>query len=26
LRQLGAQPILTDLMHFYRERATATGA
>jgi len=22
LRQLGAQPILTDLMHFYRERAT----
>ncbi len=21
LRQLGAQPILTDLMHFYRERA-----
>jgi uncharacterized damage-inducible protein DinB len=23
LRQLGAQPILTDLMHFYRERATA---
>ena len=26
LRQLGAQPILTDLMHFCRERATATGA
>jgi uncharacterized damage-inducible protein DinB len=26
LRQLGAQPILTDLMHFYRERATARGA
>ncbi len=25
LRQLGAQPILTDLMHFYRERAVATG-
>jgi len=25
LRQLGAQPILTDLMHFYRERATAAG-
>ena len=24
LRQLGAQPILTDLMHFYRERATAS--
>lgn len=23
LRQLGAQPILTDLMHFYRERAQA---
>lgn len=23
LRQLGAQPILLDLMHFYRERATA---
>jgi uncharacterized damage-inducible protein DinB len=23
LRQLGAQPILTDLMHFYRERAKA---
>jgi uncharacterized damage-inducible protein DinB len=26
LRQLGAQPILTDLMHFYRERATAANA
>ena len=26
LRQLGAQPILTDLMHFYRECATAAGA
>lgn len=26
LRQLGAQPILTDLMHFYRERATAASA
>jgi uncharacterized damage-inducible protein DinB len=26
LRQLGAQPILTDLMHFYREHATAAGA
>jgi len=26
LRQQGAQPILTDLMHFYRERATAAGA
>jgi uncharacterized damage-inducible protein DinB len=26
LRQLGAQPILTDLMHFYREKATAVGA
>lgn len=26
LRQLNAQPILTDLMHFYRERATAAGA
>lgn len=26
LRQLGAQPILTDLMHFYRERATAVNA
>lgn len=25
LRQLGAQPILTDLMHFYRERAAAAG-
>jgi uncharacterized damage-inducible protein DinB len=26
LRQMGAQPILTDLMHFYRERAAAAGA
>ena len=26
LRQLGARPILTDLMHFYRERAVAAGA
>ena len=26
LRQHGAEPILTDLMHFYRERATAAGA
>ena len=26
LRQLGAQPVLTDLMHFYRERASAVGA
>lgn len=26
LRQLGAQPILTDLMHFYREMATVAGA
>lgn len=26
LRQLGAKPILTDLMHFYRERAQAAGA
>ena len=26
LRQLGAQPILTDLMHFYRERAVAQEA
>jgi len=26
LRQLGAQPILTDLMHFYRERSVAAGA
>ena len=26
LRQLGAQPILTDLMHFYRERATVANA
>jgi uncharacterized damage-inducible protein DinB len=24
LRQLGAQPISTDLMHFYRERSVAT--
>src|SRR5450432_1344916 len=24
LRQLGAQPILTDLMHFYREKVSAT--
>jgi uncharacterized damage-inducible protein DinB len=24
LRQLGAQPILTDLMHFYRERQSAS--
>jgi uncharacterized damage-inducible protein DinB len=24
LRQLGAQPILLDLMHFYRERSTGT--
>jgi uncharacterized damage-inducible protein DinB len=24
LRQLGAQPILTDLMHFYRERGAAS--
>src|SRR5262249_15664504 len=24
LRQLGAQPILTDLMHFYRDRSLAT--
>jgi uncharacterized damage-inducible protein DinB len=24
MRQLGGQPILTDLMHFYRERAAAT--
>jgi uncharacterized damage-inducible protein DinB len=23
LRQLDAKPILTDLMHFYRERAAA---
>ena len=26
LRQFGAQPILTDLMHFYRERALAAKA
>jgi uncharacterized damage-inducible protein DinB len=26
LRQLGAQPILTDLMHFYRERSLAKSA
>jgi uncharacterized damage-inducible protein DinB len=26
LRQLGAKPILTDLMHYYRERATAASA
>jgi uncharacterized damage-inducible protein DinB len=26
LRQLGANAIATDLMHFYRERATAAGA
>jgi uncharacterized damage-inducible protein DinB len=26
LRQLGAQPVLTDLMHFYRERSIAAGA
>jgi uncharacterized damage-inducible protein DinB len=26
LRQHGAQPILTDLMHFYRERSAAAGA
>ncbi|HJT68695.1 MAG TPA: DinB family protein [Terriglobales bacterium] len=26
IRQLGAQPILLDLMHFYRERATAISA
>ena len=26
LRQHGAQPILTDLMHFYRERAVAANA
>ena len=26
LRQLGAEPMLTDLMHFYRERATAVPA
>ena len=26
LRQLGAKPILTDLMHFYRERSVAASA
>ncbi len=26
LRQLGAEPVLTDLMHFYRERSVAAGA
>lgn len=26
LRQLGAQPILTDLMHFYRERAASSAS
>lgn len=26
MRQLGAQPILTDLMHFYREQAGTAGA
>ena len=26
LRQLGAQPVLTDLMHFYRECGAAAGA
>src|SRR5216684_9425047 len=26
LRQLGAKPMLTDLIHFYRERAVAAGA
>jgi uncharacterized damage-inducible protein DinB len=26
LRQLGAAPVLTDLMHFYREHANAAGA
>ena len=26
LRQLGAQPVLTDLKHFYRERSVAMGA
>jgi uncharacterized damage-inducible protein DinB len=26
LRQLGAQPILTDLMHFYREQSTGAAA
>ena len=26
LRQLGAKPTLTDLMHFYRERSSAASA
>ena len=26
LRQLDAEPVLTDLMHFYRERSAAAGA
>ena len=26
LRQLGAKPVLTDLMHFYRERATSAAS
>jgi uncharacterized damage-inducible protein DinB len=26
LRQLGAKPVLTDMMHFYRERSTAASA
>jgi uncharacterized damage-inducible protein DinB len=26
LRQLGAKPLLTDLMHFYREKSTVAGA
>jgi len=26
LRQLGAKPVLTDLMHFYRERSSAAAA
>jgi uncharacterized damage-inducible protein DinB len=26
LRQLGAEPIMTDLMHFYRERSMAAGS
>jgi uncharacterized damage-inducible protein DinB len=26
LRQLGAEPILTDLMHFYREKSATAGA
>ena len=25
LRQLGAEPVMTDLLHFYRERAAAAG-